>query len=185
MITPSVSFPELSPIKASSKPLVISKSLQQLLPALVSQSPHFITTHIHRFPYLLTSGDTVRLPFHLHGVSPGDVLRFNRASVVGSRDYTLKAGLNNSETYDGKRKEPNFLDERLFECRVRVVGLESQPMTEKKKTKRRNRKVKTVRSKHRYTVLKVMEVKVKGLEELKSENKGVVLLEENTEEGIL
>lgn len=160
------------------KPLVLSKSLQTLLPALHAQPPHYITTHIHRFPYLITAGDTLRLPFHLHGVSPGDTLRFNRASILGSRDFTLKAGTShNSEYYDGKRtNEPNYLDERLFECRVRVLGVESQPMTFKEKTKRRNRKVKTVKSKHKYTVLKVMEVKVKSLEELKA-GKDFLLLE--------
>ncbi|RMZ85198.1 hypothetical protein DV738_g424, partial [Chaetothyriales sp. CBS 135597] len=141
--------------------------------------PHYITAHIHRFPYLLTAGDILRLPFHLHGVSPGDVLRFNRASVLGSRDYTLKAGLgsSHSESYDGKRREPRYVDERLFECRVRVMGVESQPMSIKEKTKRRNRKVKTVRSKHKYTVCRVMEVRVKSLDELMKEEKGVVVLE--------
>jgi large subunit ribosomal protein L21 len=109
-------------------------------------------------------------------VNPGDILRFNRASIIGSRDYTLKAGLNNSETYDGKRFQPNYLDERLFECRVRVMGVENQPMTYKEKTKRRNRKVKTVKSKHKYTVVKVMEIKVKTMEELKAVE-GVVVLE--------
>ncbi|RMZ74767.1 hypothetical protein DV737_g5754, partial [Chaetothyriales sp. CBS 132003] len=134
-------------------------------------------THIHRFPYLLTAGDVLRLPFHLHGVSPGDVLRFNRASVLGSRDYTLKAGLgSHSEEHEGKGREPRYLDERLFECRVRVMGVESQPMGVKEKTKRRNRKVKTVRSKHKYTVCRVMEVRVKGVDELMQE-KGVVVLE--------
>ena len=158
-----------------SKPLVLSKSLQTLLPALESQRPHYITAHIHRFPYLLTAGDTLRLPFHMHGASPGDVLRFNRASILGSRDYTLKAGTLYSELYDKKyTNEPNYLDERLFECRVRVLGVESQPMTTKEKTKRRNRRVKTVKSKHKYTVLKVMEVKVNSLEELKA--RGDVLL---------
>ncbi len=49
-------------------------------------------------------------------------------------------------------------------------------MMMKEKTKRRNRKVKTVRSKHRYTVLKVMEVKVKTLEELKSKAGAETLL---------
>ena len=95
-------------------------------------------------------------------------MRLNRASLLGSRDYTLKAGTNSTEFYDGRRTgEPQYLDERLFECRVRVLGVDSGPMMMKEKTKRRNRKVKTVRSKHKYTVLKVMEVKVKTLEELK------------------
>ena len=162
---------------ARSRPLVLSKSLQTLLPALHAQPPHYITAHIHRFPYLLTAGDTLRLPFHLHGVSPGDVLRFNRASLLGSRDYTLKAGKESGETYDAKRtSEPNYLDERLFECRLRVLGVETQPMMIKEKKKRRIRRTRTVKSKHKYTVLKVMEVKVKSLEELKA-GKDVLLLE--------
>ena len=160
-----------------SKPLVLSKSLQNLLPALHAQPPHYITTHIHRFPYLLTAGDTLRLPFHLHGVSPGDILRFNRASLLGSREYTLKAGKESGEMYDAKKtNEPNYLDERLFECRLRVLGVETQPMTIKEKKKRRNRRIRTVKSKHKYTMLKVMEVKIKSLDELKG-GKDVLLLE--------
>jgi len=167
----------LSVPSSSSKPLVLSKSLQQLLPALEAQQPHYITAHVHRFPYLLTAGDTLRLPFHMKGVQTGDILRLNRASIIGSRDYTLKAGTNSTESYDRKRTgEPNYLDERLFECRVRVMGLESGPMMLKEKTKRRNRRVKTVRSKHRHTVLRVMEVRVKSLDELKREP-GMLLLE--------
>jgi large subunit ribosomal protein L21 len=159
-----------------SKPLVLSKSLQTLLPLLEDQKPHYISAHVHRFPYLLTPGDTVRLPFHMHGVNPGDVLRLNRASLLGSRDYSLKAGTNSTESYDGKRTgDPNYLDERLFECRVRVLGLDSGPMMIKEKTKRRQRRVKTVRSKHKFTMLKVMEVKVKGLEELKREAGQLIL----------
>lgn len=158
------------------KPLVISKTLQTLLPLLKVQKPHYISAHIHRFPYLLTPGDTVRLPFQMHGVNPGDILRLNRASILGSRDYTLKAGTNSTESYDGKRTgEPNYLDERLFECRVRVLGLDSGPMMIKEKTKRRQRRVKTVRSKHKFTMLKVMEVKIKGIEELKGEAGQLIL----------
>jgi large subunit ribosomal protein L21 len=86
------------------------------------------------------------------GVVPGDVLRLNRASILGSRDYTLKGA--------------PYLDERLFECRARVMGTEAEPMRIKEKTKRRNRKVKTVRSKHKFTILRIAEVKVNSLEEI-------------------
>jgi len=86
------------------------------------------------------------------GVVPGDVLRLTRASVLGSRDYTLKGA--------------PWVDERVFECRARVLGTEAEPMRCKEKTKRRNRKVKTVRSKHKFTVLRLSELRVKGLEEI-------------------
>jgi hypothetical protein len=85
-------------------------------------------------------------------VGPGDVLRLNRASVIGSRDYTLKGA--------------PYLDERIFECRATVLGTEGEPVRVKEKTKRRQRKVKTVRSKHKFTVLRISDLKIKGLEEL-------------------
>jgi len=91
-------------------------------------------------------------------VKPGDVLRLNRASSIGSRDYTLRGA--------------PYLDERLFECRATVVGVEAEPMRYLEKTKRRNRKVKTVKSKHRFTLLKVKEVKIRSLEEVNEEVAG-------------
>ncbi|EXJ57821.1 uncharacterized protein A1O5_12379 [Cladophialophora psammophila CBS 110553] len=114
----------------------------------------------------------------MKNVSPGDILRFNRASILGSRDYTLKAGSASTESYDKRRTgEPNYLDERLFECRVRVMGIETEPMTFKEKKKRRNRHRKIVRSKHKYTLCRVMQVRAKGLDELIQGEKGMVLLE--------
>lgn len=88
-------------------------------------------------------------------VQPGDVIRLNRASNVGSRDFTLKGA--------------PYVDERLFECRVRVMGTESEPLRIKEKKKKRNRHMRRVKSKHRYTILRVMEVKVKGVDELIAE----------------
>ncbi|KAB8303316.1 hypothetical protein EYC80_004754 [Monilinia laxa] len=140
--SPSVAPPSLSP------------SVKEMLPFLTAQPSHFITTHIYSRPYLVTVGDTVRLPFRIPGVVPGDVLRLNTASSIGSRDYTLKG--------------TPYLDERIFECRARVMGTEAEPMRIKEKTKRRNRKVKTVRSKHKYTILRIAELKVKTVEEIES-----------------
>ena len=88
-------------------------------------------------------------------VQPGDILRLTNASTIGSRDYTLRGS--------------PYVDSRLFECRAIVVGLESEPMRMKEKTARRNRRLKTVRSKHRYTELVVRELRVKSLEEIEGE----------------
>lgn len=44
--------------------------------------------------------------------------------------------------------------------RARVVGVEGEPMRVVKKTRRRQRRVKTVKSKMRFTVLRVCELKV-------------------------
>lgn len=146
---------------------------------------------------------------------PGDVLRLDRASQLGSREYTLRAGVAGSKpsaiqsqapvgtsTTDGdvwneepiigktddlhptttqgvpnpnvssalKHRRPKaqnrlgYIDPELFVCRATVLGTESEPMRVKEKTKRRQRHVKHVYSKHRYTILRVSEVTVKGLE---------------------
>jgi hypothetical protein len=113
----------------------------------------------------------------MHGVLPGDILRLNRATLLGSRDYTLKPGTasqlpskNTSmedEELDGRGLQPlGFIDERLFTCRARVMGTELEPLRIKEKTKRRQRHIRRVRSKHAYTVLRVMEIGVSNVEEV-------------------
>lgn len=133
-------------------PASLSPSVKEMLPLLAAQPSHFISAHIHGRPYLVTAGDIVRLPFRMPGVVPGDVLRLNRASSLGSRDYTLKGA--------------PYVDERIFECRARVLGTEAEPMRIKEKTKRRNRRVRTVRSKHKFTILRIAELKVNNLEDI-------------------
>ncbi|KAF7713776.1 Uncharacterized protein PECH_000595 [Penicillium ucsense] len=148
---------------AFESPLEVSKSLLSRLPHLVGQSPHYIVAELHARPYLLTEGDHVRLPFLMPKVKSGDILRFNRATALGSRDLTMKGS--------------PHLDERLFECRVRVIGVEAEPLRIKEKTKRRQRHVRQVRSKHRHTILRVMEVRVKTPEQLLEE--GAVVVEDS------
>ena len=77
---------------------------------------------------------------------PGTVLRLNRASVIGSRDYTFRGA--------------PYVDEALFVCRAVVVGVEGEPMRVVEKTKRRQRKVKRATHKMRFTVLRVKELRV-------------------------
>ncbi|EEQ88562.2 aconitate hydratase [Blastomyces dermatitidis ER-3] len=158
--TPTIP-PNKLPIQPTfTKPLTLTPSLTSLLPHLTTQTPHYITAHLHARPYLLTEGDTLRLPFLMPNVQAGDILRFNRASVIGSRDFTLKGA--------------PYVDERLFECRVRVIGTESEPLRIKEKTKQRQRHVRRVKSKHRYTILRVVDVKVKGVDELVREGAEIV-----------
>ncbi|TVY85440.1 Mitochondrial homocitrate dehydratase [Lachnellula suecica] len=147
-IRPKVPLPP-API---SEPVALDASVKELLPLLAAQPSHYISAHIHAKPYLVTAGDTVRLPFHMPGVVPGDVLRLNRASSLGSRDYTLKG--------------TPYLDERIFECRARVMGTEAEPMRTKEKKKRRNRRINTVKSKHKFTILRIAELKINSLEDI-------------------
>lgn len=126
-----------------------------------------MTIHLHGRPYLITKGDTVRLPFLMPQIKPGDVLRLNRATHIGSRYYTLKA----PEPIKGNAdhgKKVFYLDERLFTCRARVVGIESEPLRVEEKTKRRRRHVKHVKSKLHFTVLKISDLEVKSLEDYES-----------------
>ncbi|KAJ5161226.1 hypothetical protein N7492_006618 [Penicillium capsulatum] len=146
-------------------PLEVTKSLLERLPHLAGQLPHYVVAELHARPYLLTEGDHLRLPFLMPNVKPGDILRFNRASAIGSRDFTLKGS--------------PHVDERLFECRVRVTGTEAEPLRIKEKTKRRQRHTKQARSKHRYTIMRVMQVRIKSPEELLKEGVEVV---EDTED---
>ncbi|KAF2860855.1 hypothetical protein K470DRAFT_192890, partial [Piedraia hortae CBS 480.64] len=157
-------------------PLQISDSVRQLLPELHAQGPHFITAHFHERSYLLTQGDTLRLPFVMKGVEPGDVIRLNRASLIGSRDLTLKAAApppklksrtasTTAITDDTPTKDAQI---RLYVCRAVVMGIDSEPMRFLQKTKRRQRKVKVVKSKHKHTILRIKEVRVKSLEEIEA-----------------
>ncbi|KAF1814030.1 hypothetical protein P152DRAFT_457397 [Eremomyces bilateralis CBS 781.70] len=149
------------PEPSSATPKETSQSIPQLLPLLRSQPPYYIQAHIHGKPYLLTQGDTLRLPFHMSGVAPGDVLRLTRASVLGSRDYALKAG--SAPKTEGATAQ--WVDERLFVCRATVMGVESEPMRVVEKKKQRTRKTKHVKSKMKFTVLRVGELTVRSLEE--------------------
>jgi len=202
-----------SPAASPKAPLEISPEVREMLPLLRAQGPHYIAAHIHAQPYLLTQGDTLRLPFYMKGVEPGDVIRLDRATHLGSRDYTLKAAVQSPKLksptmqttavldpttgnlastshvmpegslaatpnvvsaphfipHIAKGKYP-YLDDRLFVCRAVVMGVESEPLRILQKTKRRQRKVKNIKSKHRYTVLKIKEVRLRTEDEL---NKGL------------
>ncbi|KAE8149971.1 ribosomal protein L21-like protein [Aspergillus avenaceus] len=160
--TPQIPASKLPVAPAFTSPVEVTKSLLENLPYLTGQKPHYITAHLHDKPYLLTEGDHLRLPFLMPNVKPGDVLRFNRASLLGSREFTLKG--------------TPYVDERLYECRLRVMGVDSEPLRVKEKTKRRRRHVQRVTSKHRYTLLRVMDIKIKTAEELLQE--GAVVVED-------
>lgn len=172
---PAAELPAPTSSSPSTPTTPLSDSIKGLLPLLRSQTPHYITAHLHGRPYLLTQGDTLRLPFLMPGVQPGDILRLNRASVVGSRDYTLKAGapavssalLPKEELgHADIRAKQSYVDERLFVCRAVVMGVEAEPMRIKEKTKQRQRHVRQVKSKHKFTVLRVQELRVMSLEEV-------------------
>ncbi|KAI2616538.1 hypothetical protein GGR54DRAFT_228798 [Hypoxylon sp. NC1633] len=146
--TPQAPTQTQTPTTTPTPTTITPDSIAHLFPLLRAQPAHYITVHIHGQPYLVTQGDRVRLPFLMHGVVPGDVLRLDRASVLGSRDYTLLGS--------------PHVDGALFECRATVLGVDSEPMRVKVKTKRRNRRARRVYSKHKFTVLRISELKLLG-----------------------
>ena len=100
---------------------------------------------------------------------PGTVLRLNRASMIGSRDYTFRGA--------------PYVDEGLFVCRAIVVGIEGEPMRVVEKTKRRQRKVKRAKHKMRFTILRVKELRVLASErERRVEREGEMVGREEEEE---
>ncbi|KAI6365177.1 hypothetical protein MCOR25_005471 [Pyricularia grisea] len=139
----SISAPSLPPNpQTESAP----SSVPDLLPLLAAQPKHYITVHIHGKPYLVTPGDSVRLPFKMPGVLPGDTLRLDRATTIGSRDFTLQ----------GKP----YVSTDLFRCRATVIGTDSEPIRLKVVKKRRTRRAKTIKSKHFYTTIRISELKI-------------------------
>lgn len=54
------------------------------------------------------------------------------------------------------------MDEGVYLCRAVVVGVEGEPVRVVEKTKRRDRRVRRKVAKGRFTVLRIMEVKVWG-----------------------
>ena len=52
------------------------------------------------------------------------------------------------------------MDERVFVCRAVVVGVEGEGLRVREKTKRRQRRVNRVKTKGRFTVLRVRELRV-------------------------
>lgn len=146
--------PLLPPLSTPNRPLHLKPSPFPATPPppstlsqLQSQPPYYIIPHIHARPYLLTSGDILRLPFHIPHVVPGTILRLNRAALIGSRDYTLRGA--------------PWIDERCFVCRCRVMGVEGEPMRVVEKTKRRQRHVRRVKHKMRFTIIRCLEIAVR------------------------
>lgn len=154
-------------------PPTTSEPDRDLLMALATQKPHYITAHIHARPYLLTEGDTLRLPFLMPYATPGTILRLNCASVLGSRDFTFRGngtstsrggnrgGIRAHGQVDGLTQQRPWIDEKYFICRAMVTAVEGEPMRVLLKTKRRQRKVKRVTTKGRFTILRIMELRVR------------------------
>lgn len=121
----------------------------------------YATVQIHGRPYLVTPGDSVRLPFKMPGVQPGDELLLNRVGIVGNRTVTAVAGAGAGTSDVG---EERFDVPYVPGATVKavVLGVETEPLRTMVKKKRRTRRKRTVKSKHHFTVLRIQEVSVEA-----------------------
>ncbi|KTW29348.1 hypothetical protein T552_01303 [Pneumocystis carinii B80] len=100
----------------------------------------YAVIHIYNQSFIVTEGDLIRIPQKLRDVNVGDIIRLNCVSKLGSRNYTLKG-------------EP-YIDEKRYTCRARVLEKTKAPMSYFIKKKRRQRRIKVVKSKQDYTILR-------------------------------
>jgi len=101
---------------------------------------------IFTYKYLVTAGDRVELPYLLKDTQVGDTIRFNKLTQLGSRDHTIEGS--------------PYIDQSLFTCEARVLEKTKQPMKFMEKTKKRQRRVKTVKSKPDVTVLRITKLEL-------------------------
>ncbi|OAA65443.1 hypothetical protein SPI_02230 [Niveomyces insectorum RCEF 264] len=147
----------------------------------------YATVLIYGRPYLVTPGDTLRLPFRMADVRPGDELRLDRVGVVGSRTVTAvgqkpqpqpqrqsQSGADSLlappasapslppstqiAAVDGNQAAAVVAHIPGASVRAVVLGLETEPLRVLVKKKRRTRRKRTVRSKHQFTVLRIQDV---------------------------
>lgn len=102
--------------------------------------------HVFSFSYLVTKGDKLYLPYRLKDASIGDMLRLSKATRIGSREHTIVG-------------DP-LVEEGAFECLARVIEITKNPMQFTHKTKRRQRRVRTIKNKQDVTVLRIAELRL-------------------------
>lgn len=122
------------------------KSTLDSLQPLKFEQNLYATIKVHNRSYLVTKGDLVNLPFNMNKAQIGDQINFSKIDTIGSRNYTYH--LNDSIDLD----------------KVTVTGIvvekTKKPMTIKEVTKKRDRHVKHILSKHDLTVIRINELKI-------------------------
>ncbi|CAK7271046.1 hypothetical protein SEPCBS119000_004397 [Sporothrix epigloea] len=141
LLTPSGSPSSLSPLAVNATSVMTNH------PSI------YATVHIHGRPYLVTPGDSLRLPFKMPNVQPGDELLLDRVGIVGNRNVTAVSSVSHSES-------DSFDVAHIPGATVKavVLGVETEPLRVMIKKKRRTRRKRSVRSKHHFTVLRIQEL---------------------------
>jgi len=99
-----------------------------------------MTPHINGFPFLVTNGDIIHLPFYLKDAPLGSVLHMTHVSSIGSRTHILQG-------------HP-FIREDVFTLKMRVIEITKAPMVVTVKTKQRQRRARHLKNKQNYTVVR-------------------------------
>lgn len=125
--------------------LVTQKITKDMLAPLRNSSDLYAVFRIHNRPFLVTKGDTVVLPFHMKNVKVGDTLNLNDVITIGSRNHKLI-------DYP--------IDSNLYTLTAKIIELTRKPIVVNEKTKRRQRRVRTVKTKQMITILRINELKL-------------------------
>ncbi|CDK27037.1 unnamed protein product [Kuraishia capsulata CBS 1993] len=120
------------------------KEIPNLTP-LKYEKDIYATVRVHNISYLVTEGDLLTLPFRLIQADVGDILDFNDVTTIGSRNFTY-------------HEDP--IPSNAYTIKAVVVEKTKKPMEVKEKTKRRNRHVRHIKSKHPITILRISELKL-------------------------
>lgn len=125
--------------------LATQKVTKDMLTPLQNCSSLYAIFRIHNRPFLVTKGDTVVLPFHMKNVKLGDKLKLTDVTTIGSRDYKMI-------DYP--------IDPSLYTLTAKVIELTRKPLVAREKTKRRQRRVRTVKTKQMITILRIDDLKL-------------------------
>lgn len=134
-----------SSAKASSQNARNIQSRSSALELLRSQPSHYVVASIYQRRYLLTPRDLLTVT-RLKDVKVGDIINLDSIHEVGSRDYTLQAS------------EGSHLAKDLVNCTATVVEHTKGRLEETVKFKKRKGYKKTIKTKPKYTRLRIGDI---------------------------
>lgn len=101
---------------------------------------------IHNIPYMVTKGDKLILPYKIKNHKVGDVLKLNKVTTIGSRNFTYN--------------DDNGIPESAYELTATLAEITREPKYQVYKKKQRCRRLKTVDVEPFQTHLVINELKL-------------------------
>ncbi|ODV61640.1 mitochondrial 54S ribosomal protein bL21m MRPL49 ASCRUDRAFT_75627 [Ascoidea rubescens DSM 1968] len=118
----------------------------------------YATVNIQNFPYLITKGDLINLPYNLRQVEVGTTIKLNNISNLGSRDLFYRL-----PTSKEKNVTDLYLDNKISELiEIKAVCIEKAKNKAKhvKLERQRCRKNRAFITKLPKTILRIKELKI-------------------------